>query len=174
MLKIDISDILVEVGSSKDFSGWVEIGNIPFGHETILFRDPLQMEGTVVNLGELILLRAHLGGAAALQCGVCLEHYDYIVDYDIEVNLKAISDGDNPDIYTYANESIELGDIVISEFLLRLPIQRKCSQGCRGLCTQCGTNLNIKECKCYNLEDQTIDPRLEVMKKIFADRDGEV
>ncbi len=171
---IDISDILLEVGSSKEFEGDVVIEEIVYQDEIIHFDTPFRLEGSVVNAGELVLLTAHLNGVATLQCGTCAEPYDYLIDYDIEINLKPAPDEEDPDIYVYSNELIDIDDIVTREFLLRLPIQRRCSKECKGLCPYCGTNLNHDECQCSDEDHKPIDIRLAIMKDFFVDRDREV
>ncbi|HZJ57021.1 MAG TPA: DUF177 domain-containing protein [Clostridia bacterium] len=171
---IDISDILMEVGSSKDFDGEISIEDIVYQGENIRFDKPLRIEGTVVNADEFIMLSGHLYGYATLQCGVCTEPYDCIADYDLQVNLKPLPDEEDPDIYVYVNDLIHLDDIIIREFILRLPTQRRCSEECRGLCPFCGVNLNREECHCTDEDHQIIDSRLEKLKDFYVNRDREV
>jgi len=33
--------------------------------------------------------------------------------------------------------------------LLTLPMQRVCSEDCKGICPECGLNRNLKECACH-------------------------
>ncbi|MCK5761042.1 MAG: DUF177 domain-containing protein [Candidatus Delongbacteria bacterium] len=55
----------------------------------------------------------------------------------------------------------------IETFYLSLPHKKLCSHNCKGLCSQCGKNLNTGSCKCN--EEETIDPRwaklAELVKK---------
>ncbi|NMA14219.1 MAG: DUF177 domain-containing protein [Clostridia bacterium] len=39
-----------------------------------------------------------------------------------------------------------------------------CREDCKGLCPICGSNLNIKQCRC---ERESIDPRLAALKNFF-------
>ncbi|NLI59993.1 MAG: DUF177 domain-containing protein [Clostridiales bacterium] len=171
---IDISDILMEVGSSKQFDGNVIIKDITYQGDKIHFDSPFYVKGNVTNVGQLLVMNAHLEGIAALKCGKCTESYDYSVDYDIKVNFKSTTDEEDPDIYVYTNNRIDLYDIVIREFLHRLPILRRCSQECKGLCPYCGTNLNNKECQCSDQDHEPIDSRFSVLRDFFVDRDREV
>ncbi len=47
---------------------------------------------------------------------------------------------------------------------LALPLQILCKQDCRGLCDQCGIELNTQTCQC---EDESIDPRLAILKELL-------
>jgi len=47
-----------------------------------------------------------------------------------------------------ANELIDLTADIREAILLALPINFLCSEACRGLCVQCGANLNKAPCAC--------------------------
>ena len=61
----------------------------------------------------------------------------------------------------YRDETIDLGELVREQFYLVLPMKPLCTEGCRGLCPQCGTNLNRGACDCRGVWQ---DPRLEGLK----------
>lgn len=171
---IDISDILIEVGLSKDFEGDVTIGDIMYQRENIHFDKPLHVKGIVTNGGELIMLNAHFSGSAKMRCGACADLYSHSLEHDIEITLKPSPDKEDPDIYVYTNNLICLDDIIIREFLLRLPVNRRCSEDCKGLCPICGTNLNFDDCHCIDGYDEPIDSRLSKLKDFFAKENEEV
>ena len=171
---IDISDILMKVGSSKDFEGNLVMKDTTYQGDEIHFHKPFYVKGNVVNVGEVVALDAHIEGTATLQCGMCTEPYDYLVDFDIQVNLKPSHDEEDPDIYVYTDALIDLHDIVTREFLLNLPTRRRCTEECKGLCPYCGTNLNKEECQCLVDDHEPIDSRFAVLKDFFVDRDREV
>jgi uncharacterized protein len=58
---------------------------------------------------------------------------------------------------------IDLEPIVREQVLLALPMNAVCREECRGLCAQCGQNLNEKQCGC---EAKFVDPRLAALKNI--------
>lgn len=49
------------------------------------------------------------------------------------------------------------------QVLLALPMSAVCREDCKGLCAQCGQNLNEKQCGC---EQKVIDPRLAPLMNI--------
>lgn len=171
---IDITDILMEEGLAYDFKGHVSLEDMVYQGENIHFEEPFHVEGTVLNGGEFIMLSAQVQGHADLQCGICTEAYVHAVDLDIQINLKPTHDEDDPDIYVYSNNHIHLDDIITREFILKLPVQRRCSVGCKGLCPYCGTNLNRSKCQCTDEDHQPIDNRLRILKDFYANRDREV
>ena len=52
------------------------------------------------------------------------------------------------DQYTYTGHVLELDDAVRTAILLELPSRILCKEDCRGLCAQCGANLNVNACSC--------------------------
>jgi uncharacterized protein len=48
--------------------------------------------------------------------------------------------------------------------IVALPMQFVCRTDCRGLCPQCGQNLNETTCNC---QAPSIDPRLAVLGKLL-------
>lgn len=48
----------------------------------------------------------------------------------------------------YEGDGLELEEILREHILLLMPMQRICRDGCRGLCSVCGRNLNHASCGC--------------------------
>ena len=70
---------------------------------------------------------------------------------------------DELDIGFYRDDKIDLSAVVAEQILLEIPMKPVCREGCKGLCDQCGTDLNEKGCQC---DRRRLDPRLEVLAKI--------
>lgn len=64
---------------------------------------------------------------------------------------------------TYDGRQIDLDPILREQVLLALPMHAVCREDCRGLCSQCGQNLNEQQCAC---DQKVIDPRLAALKNI--------
>jgi len=43
-----------------------------------------------------------------------------------------------------------------------------CHADCKGLCPQCGANLNLESCTCENVQ---VDPRLAVLKNLLQSKE---
>ncbi len=56
----------------------------------------------------------------------------------------------------YLDESaIDSEAIVAEQLLLAIPVQRLCDSSCKGLCPECGINLNEKKCKCGEINSNS-------------------
>jgi uncharacterized protein len=65
------------------------------------------------------------------------------------------------DVYT--GKVIDLDPVLREQVLLALPGYPVCQEGCKGLCSVCGTNLNERECGC---DRKVPDPRWAGLAKV--------
>ena len=82
-----------------------------------------------------------------------------------EVFSKTASENDD-DITVLESGNIDLDDVVEKAFVGMLPINYLCSEDCKGLCPDCGCNLNRETCSC---DIDNVDPRLAVLKNFLKD-----
>ena len=93
-----------------------------------------------------------------LPCSRCLEPYRLPIAAQFDVRYLPASQAsaaverevDTEDLETsyYRNDEIDLNELLREQFCLALPMKPLCSEDCRGLCAQCGTNLNTGTCDC--------------------------
>ncbi len=113
-----------------------------------------------------------------LQCGRCLEPFTLAVDAPFDLlylpHRQNTGDGEleieEDDLNTayYRDDVIDLGQLMREQFTLALPMKPLCREACRGLCPQCGTNLNESTCECVNA---WVDPRLEALRSLVPGKD---
>lgn len=69
---------------------------------------------------------------------------------------------DDIDLFGYDGEIIDLEPLVREQFVLAVPYAPLCSEDCKGLCPQCGSNRNHAACAC----EAPGDPRLAALKAL--------
>jgi uncharacterized protein len=110
-----------------------------------------------------------------LQCGRCLD--DFLLPVDARFDLRYVPQADNAaaeaereisedDLATafYSEGMLDLTELVREQFQLTLPMKPLCAQSCRGLCAECGANLNRTDCGCRPVWE---DPRLAPLKSLL-------
>ena len=112
-----------------------------------------------------------------LECGRCLEPFEIPVDSAFELRYVPASttageedaEVGEDDLTTayYKDDALDLGELMHEQFVLALPMKPLCSDACKGLCPECGTNLNKGTCDC---KPTWKDPRLAALQGIL-DRD---
>ncbi len=147
-----------------------------FGRAQIKFKSPLSLHLTVQKDKDDLFFQGHLKTTFVLTCSRCAEDASYPID---EFFSPVFTHGDEPakakddmakaelDISYFKGDEINLGEVIKEQLLLWVPIQPLCSEKCRGMCPQCGKNLNIQECKCKNEETQS---PFEVLKDFKVNR----
>jgi len=58
--------------------------------------------------------------------------------------------------------------VLREQVLLAVPLKAICRQDCKGLCSQCGANLNAAQCSCA---EPVEDPRWAALKEIRSKLD---
>jgi uncharacterized protein len=118
-------------------------------------------------------LAGRLQATLELSCGRCLEAFTVNVDNGFDLmylpHTENVGEGEieieEDDLETayYRDEVIDLGQMTREQFYLALPMKPLCSEACRGLCPECGTNLNQATCQCVHT---WMDPKLEGLRAL--------
>ena len=163
-MKIDISDLLRKKIIKKNIDLCFEEDCFYDGKEEIKFLSPIEVKGTLSILENELSLNATAKVKIELNCSRCLEKFDR--DMEIHIDEKFSNDDANKDddCIFIDSDVIDITEIIENNIILYLPIRRLCSESCKGLCQECGTNLNHSSCNCG---DEEIDPRLAKLKELF-------
>jgi len=117
-----------------------------------------------------IVVRGRVRGVLQQECRRCLEPLERTYDQDLTmvfVDEKEV-EADNADVGETrtigAKASVlDLSPAVREEMLLTIEPYVVCDLKCRGLCPDCGTNLNEGSCTCSREE---VDPRWDALRKL--------
>jgi uncharacterized protein len=63
----------------------------------------------------------------------------------------------------YDGGGVELRDVIREHVLLSLPMRKVCSDVCKGICPECGQNLNQAQCQC---EVKAADDRWAALRNL--------
>lgn len=74
---------------------------------------------------------------------------------------------DELDMAFYEGDELDIDELLKEQIILNIPMQPLCSEICKGICPECGTDLNIAGCKC---EQKHTDSRLEILKTLLHTR----
>lgn len=107
---------------------------------------------------EDIRLVGDLATRVELRCARCLEpvQRDVAANFDLLFRPLGVDGGKaersigpgDAEIGYYSGEGILLEDVLREQIFLALPMRAVCREECKGLCSQCGQNLNQGQCAC--------------------------
>jgi uncharacterized protein len=106
-----------------------------------------------------------LDATIEVSCARCLEAVTHTVNWPFDLLYRplgvdrraeevSISEADT-EIGYYEGDGLLLEDVLREQVLLATPVKLVCRDDCKGLCPQCGINLNVETCNCQ----QPGDPR---------------
>ena len=138
----------------------------------------IAVSGTLTRVGEDVYLKGKVMTDVVASCSRCLDTLSCPIDSDLKSHFvssdsQCISAGEvelhasDVDIEVYENQQIDLTQSVRDGILLAVPVICLCKEDCKGICPQCGKNLNQGLCKCSN--KSFVDPRMAVLK-IFKNK----
>ena len=174
-MKIFLDDIPEADGLDVDVTEGEDVLNRSFcdGLESLLrFVSPVTGVFHVTRRKRTLILDLAVKGTLAANCSRCLGEFDYLLDDVSRLTLFAREEGgeeESDEISErdyYDGESVDLGALLKEEIALKLPDKPLCSEGCKGLCPNCGKNLNEGSCACVGEDD---GGRFGVLKKLKFD-----
>lgn len=126
--------------------------------ETI-FEDLVAIDLQLYRSGEKIVITGKARTTASLCCSRCLVDYRQPISTDVLFVIqpkamrwsanKQLSDRESDNgILPCQGDQMDLVPEIRNLLILALPMKPLCQVACQGLCSQCGVNLNLNDCRC--------------------------
>ena len=116
-----------------------------------------KISGKAANFSGSIKVTGHVDAAVSTRCARCLKPLELPLSIDMEETV-------GEEGVTLEGTVLDVDNIVKNNILVELPIRFLCKEDCKGICSQCGADLNITECSCSH---EQIDERFAVLKKLL-------
>ena len=149
---------VLEINHTLDMSDVDFFGNYPL-------KTPVKITGNVSNRASVVSLNLNIEYTFAAdcdRCGVFAQHNHTV--YVDKLLATAIERQESDTIITVPDMKLDVDEFVYSEVILDLPSKHLCREDCKGICLNCGKNLNNGPCGCVT---KSIDPRLEILAKLL-------
>ncbi len=102
-----------------------------------------------------VYVKGSFSASVEAECRCCLEPVVADISGDIEVQFSPTDMAIPSDPWQidtgerhYLGDTIDLSEEVRQSLTLEIPNWSLCSETCKGLCPQCGENLNVTDCGC--------------------------
>ncbi len=136
---------------------------------------PPLVDGRATRAGLDMRLRGSIKATISATCDRCLNEVKIPVEIPFDLFYTPADPGAeyssehelnerDLDFAVYENDQIDLDGLILEQLELSLPSRVLCREDCRGLCPQCGADLNVEQCECQAL----IDPRWQALADIKA------
>lgn len=167
---VNLTDVLTneEKVISKQIEA--ELTQISIGEEIfpVVRKTPIRF--TFTNLGKG---RARIDGTGelvfAMSCDRCLkpveEELKLAFSREVFAPDRIAETSDESDDQRFMDGyELDVEDLLANEIVINWPMKVLCKPDCKGICRQCGKNLNTGTCECDTFVP---DPRMAVIKDIF-------
>ena len=135
----------------------------------------VRVNGRLTRIERDIFFAGDLQASLQVACTRCLKPFPLMVKNKIRVHFipraKEQSSGTEVEVKetdieqeVYEEDRVDLSGPIRDNILLDVPLIRLCNEGCKGICSECGNDLNTNQCECQSKGE--IDPRFAVLKKL--------
>ena len=135
--------------------------------DIISFESDLKFDIYLEKIVNELSLTGNVEFEISSNCSLCLVDVKEKKDIPLMLILSP-DDNDSKDqmddnFETYSGDQIDLSDYLKEQIALSLPFKVVCSDECKGLCSNCGINLNKEDCNC---ENNWQDSKFAILKNI--------
>lgn len=126
---------------------------------------PLTFDFTCTNAGDLYVLEGRLESSTSQQCSRCLAPVKVPLAASVLAQFSPYQRQESEDCCFFRGDELDITEVLRENAILALPVKPLCSPDCKGLCPQCGTDLNQGQCQC---KPKAVDPRLAALAKLIS------
>ena len=167
---VNLTDVFTNEGKVVTVQAETELEQIGIGDNVFSVKDKTPVNLTFTNIGKG---KARITGDAkitfSMNCDRCLKPVDktLVLQFDREVFapdvIETIPDGAEDQEFM-DDYQFNVEDLLNNEIVINWPMKILCKPDCKGICRQCGKDLNTGTCDCDTFVP---DPRMAVIKDIF-------
>ncbi len=147
--KIGIKGLLLEDSVELDDQMLIE--------DESFFLDGVDFSVYFTHEKEKVRVRGKIRTVLSLRCVDCLENFELKVNSKFDIILfpvylvkstETALASDEMEYIFFDGEEIDLEKILMEQVNLFIPFNPTCSPDCKGICPNCGVNLNYEDCQC--------------------------
>ena len=179
-MKLNLTDVLLE-DKKFDQEVPIEIERLDYSFGSFPIMEKQNMRITAAKDGKKVLnIHGRASITVSIPCDRCLEDVQVPLELDFDERVQtggdespaaaesvpedAAEEGSafEPDYYLQGYY-LDVDKLLFGEALLNWPSRVLCKEDCKGLCPQCGQDLNAGPCSCK----KATDPRWDALKDLF-------
>ncbi|MBR4727618.1 MAG: DUF177 domain-containing protein [Clostridia bacterium] len=164
---LDLEPIFNTEGFGQDFSYSLDLSEELLG-SVRPFTSPVKVAGRAENQTGIVELHAAAECTLSLCCDRCAKPITPTFRIPIDHTLvTSINDETNDALLLVEDLRFDLDPLVREDLFLSLPAKFLCRPDCKGLCPNCGQDLNDGPCACRH----AVDPRLAALAALLEEED---
>ncbi|CAM4250914.1 YceD family protein [Paenibacillus tarimensis] len=156
-------------GKTHTFDTELDVSSLVDGRRDVIRSSPLKVRLEARSESGAVQVEGGLDIDLEMSCSRCLKPTTAHIAVPFQEQFKPASavtaaEVEEDEVIPVDGEWLNLQPYVEQALLLELPFAPLCGEDCKGLCAECGSDLNEGECGCSR---EVIDPRLAGLKDFF-------
>ena len=141
----------------KEYEALVPPALLGLSYEEVEFNNPLSCAVRLLRYGDdNVYVTANIETNILVECGRCITPFEVDITTTVEqlfsIGSESLEQSEADERY-YDGETVDISEDVRRALVLEIPVWPLCSETCKGLCPQCGAELNIKACSCEPMDE---------------------
>ncbi|MCE2413228.1 DUF177 domain-containing protein [Candidatus Poribacteria bacterium] len=161
----------------KEYEALVLSESLGLTYEETKFIKPLSCSVKLFRQGgDNIYVTTEVDTTILVECRRCINPFEMDITTTLDLLFtigNVSSESDEDDERYYDGETLDISEDVRRALILEVPTWSLCSEACKGLCPECGTDLNTMECSC-EITDETSVPASNSLSAQLASAFSEV
>lgn len=169
-MRINVKELIAK-GKPVHLQESMDLSGLLGGRQDLLSFGELKADLSARADGEVAVVEGTLTLHVTMECSRCLGPAEERLTVPFRESftmepVSADSGGAQDELHQITEDFAELTPYVEEAVWMALPFVPLCKEDCKGLCPECGTNRNERECGCST---ERIDPRLAGLADLFKD-----
>lgn len=144
-MRLELQKLNIEQGSSQSFAfEESSVGDLP----GVALLEPVTGQFVLSNLGIGYQFSGSFSARVSQPCVRCLDPVVEDVEFDVNETylLNGEENPDQEDVFALESDVLDVSDVVRQNLLIEVTEFPLCKEKCKGLCPECGANLNSTVC----------------------------
>lgn len=148
---VDVRPIYDEVGCTVDIVDTLDLPSITVGDTVFTLTEPLAVDLNLSNAGAGFVVHGTATARVTTSCARCLRDFDQTLTGEVVgfyLRQGEPADGEEEAERVGADGAIDVGPAIMAGLVLEAPFVPLHDPDCKGLCAECGADLNSETCGC--------------------------
>ena len=121
--------------------------------------------GEIYKIKDSLTFSGKLEYVITVECARCLKEFDKKIETKFLADLVEEEDMESDNLQMVITDgTIKMDEAIKQLIYLSMPMKSLCRDDCKGICPNCGVNLNEETCQC---ESSITDPRFDKLKDLL-------
>lgn len=140
------------------------INDEKFLEETCIDKN-ISLIGEIFKTDDSVIFSGKIEYTLTDECARCLQEFDNKIETKFQAAVVQKEDMESDEVQMVIKDgNIKMDDTIKQLIYLSFPMKSLCDKDCKGICPDCGANLNNEKCQC---ENSLTDPRFDKLKDLL-------